>query len=121
MISDCNKITEVINIQKIKTLVLKDLLKQHNFKDDTLNEFDLKRVYSYSIYPTGSKTTTDKGFKYIDNGSMGGTHWTCFYIKDNKLFYFDSFGAQLDNFLPNQLPEPITYHNYENQDINSKL
>ena len=29
---------------------------------------------------------------------MGGTHWTCFIKKDNKSYYFDSFGAQPDKF-----------------------
>ena len=52
---------------------------------------------------------------------MGGSHWPCFYIKDKKKFYFDSFGGQPDKFLLNQLPKPIIYHNYEIQDKNSKL
>ena len=52
---------------------------------------------------------------------MGGSHWTCFYIEDKKSFYFDSFGGRPDIFLLNQLPTPMTYHNYKNQDINSRL
>ena len=60
-------------------------------------------------------------FANIDNGSMGGTDWSCFIVKDNKLFYFDSFGGQPDKFLLKQLPKPITYHYYKIQDINSKL
>ena len=52
---------------------------------------------------------------------MGGTQWTCFYIKDNKSFYFDFFGTQADEFLLNHLPKPITYHNYKKQDINSRI
>ena len=52
---------------------------------------------------------------------MGGTHWTCFIVKDNKSFYFDSFGGQPDKYLLNQLPKPIIYHKYKIQDINSKL
>ena len=44
-----------------------------------------------------------------------------FIVKDNKSFYFDLFGGQPDKFLSNQLPKPIIYHNYEIQDINSKL
>ena len=34
---------------------------------------------------------------------MGGSHWTCFIIKDNKSYYFDSFGGQPDKFLNNYL------------------
>ena len=52
---------------------------------------------------------------------MGGSHWTCFYIKGNKSYYFDSFGGQPDKFLLNQLPKSIMYHNYKIQDLNFKL
>ena len=44
-----------------------------------------------------------------------------FIVKDNKSFYFDSFGGQPDKFLSNQLSKPIIYHNYKIQDINSRL
>ena len=44
-----------------------------------------------------------------------------FYIKDNKSFYLDSFGRQPDKFLLNQLPKPITFHNYKLQDISNRL
>ena len=57
----------------------------------------------------------------IDNGSQGGTHWACFVVKDNKTYYFDSFGVQPDEVLLYQLPKPIIYHNYKIQDINSQL
>ena len=86
-----------------------------------MNESELQRVYNYPIYPRDSKIYSDKGFVNIDNGIMGGTHWTCFIVKDNKSFYFDSFGGQPDKFLIKQLPKPIIYHNYKIQDINSRL
>ena len=84
-------------------------------------ESQLQRVYNYNIYPRDSKIHSDKGFVNIDNGSRSGTHWTAFYVKNNKSFYFDSFGGQPDKFLLNQLPKPIIYHNYKIQDITSKL
>ena len=86
-----------------------------------MNESGLQRVYNYEIYPRVSKIMTDKGFANTDNGSQGGTHWTCLYIKDNKSYYFDSFGGAPDKFLLNQLPKPVIYHNCKIQDINSKL
>ena len=86
-----------------------------------MNQSDLQRVYNYPIYPRGSKIYSDKGFVNIDNGSQGGTHWTCFNRKDNKSYYFDSFGGQPDKFLLNQLPKSKIYHNYKSQDINSKI
>ena len=50
---------------------------------------------------------------------MDGSRWIAFYMKDNKSFYFDSFGGPHVEF--NQLPKPIFYHNYKIQDINSSL
>ena len=86
-----------------------------------MNESQLQKIYIYPTYPRDSKICSDKGFVNIDDGRMGGSHWTSFYIKDIKSYYFDSFGGQPDTFLLNQLPKPILYHNYKIQDINSKL
>ena len=105
----------------MKILTFKNFMKKYILKNDTMNEFQLQKIYNYKIYPRDSKIYSDKGFINIDNGSQGGTHWTCFYIKDNKSYYFDSFGVQPDKFLLNQLPKPIIYHNYKIQDIDSKL
>ena len=53
-------------------------------KDNTMNESDLQRVCKYPIFPRVSKLCSDKGFDNIDNGRLGGSHWTCFTFKDNK-------------------------------------
>ena len=82
-------------------------MKKHHLKDDTMNESQLQKIYNYPIHPRDSKTKSDEGFVNIDNGRMGGTHWTCFIVKDNKSYYFDSFGGQPDKFLLYQLPKPI--------------
>ena len=58
-------------------------MKKYNFKNDTMNESDLQRVCNYPIYPRDSKIYSNKVFINIDIGSMGGTHWTPLYIKDN--------------------------------------
>ena len=86
-----------------------------------MDESELQIIYNYPIYPRDSKIYSDKGFVNIDNGSMGSSHWVCLILKDNNPFYFDSFGGQTDKFLLNQLPKPILYHNYKNQDLNSRL
>ena len=54
---------------------------------------------------------------------MGGTHWTCFYMKDTKsiYFYFYSFREPPDKFQLQQLPKPISYHNFILQDKYSML
>ena len=105
----------------MKILNFKDFMKKYNLKNNTMNESQLQRVYNYPIYSKNSKIYSDKGFVNIDDGRMGGSHWTCFIVKDNKSYYFDSFGVQPDKFLLNQLPKPIIYHNYKIQDINSFL
>ena len=79
------------------------------------------RKYITILYTRGSQIYSDRGFVNIDNGSMGGSHWTCFIVKRNKSYYLDSFGGQPDKFRLNQLPKPIIYHYYKIQDINSKL
>ena len=52
---------------------------------------------------------------------MAGIRWVCFIIKDNKSFYFDSFGGNLDKFLHKHLPKPKISHNYKIHDLNSIL
>ena len=102
-------------------LNFKNFMKKNSLKNDTLNESDLQKVYNYPIYPRDSKRYSDRGFVNIDNGSQGGTHWTCFIVKDNKSYFFDSFAVQPDKFLLNELPKPIIYHKYKIQDLSSKL
>ena len=86
-----------------------------------MNESQLQKFFSFSIYPRDSKIHSDRRFVNIDNESQSGTHWCAFYVKNNKSFYFDSFGGQPDKFLLKQLPKPIIYHNYKIQSINFKL
>ena len=105
----------------MKVLNFKDFMKKYKFLNNTMNESELRRVYNFPIYPRDLKIYSDKGYVNIDNGSQGGTHWTCFIVKDNKSYYFDSFGVQPDKVLLKQLPKPIIYHNYKIQDINSNL
>ena len=82
-------------------------MKKNNLKNDTRNESELQRVYSYKIYPRDLTLYSDRGFVNIDNGSQGGTNWTCFRIKYNKSYYIDSFAGQPDKFSLNQLSKPI--------------
>ena len=105
----------------MKILNFKDFMKKYNLKNNTMNESDLQKIYNYPIYPKNSKIYSDKGFVNIGDYQNGGSHWTCFIGKDNKSYYFDSFGGAPDKFLLNQLSKPIIYHNYKIQDINSFL
>ena len=105
----------------MKILNFRDFMKKYKSKNDTMNESQLQKIYNYPIYPRDSKIYSEKRFVNIDNGSMGGSHWECFLVKDYKSFYFDSFGGTPDKFLLNQLPKPIIYHNYKIQHNNSRL
>ena len=104
---------------KIKNF--RGFMKEHNLKDNTMNERGIQKIHNPPIYPRVSKIYSDKGFVNIDDGRMGGTHWTYFLIKRNKSYYFDWFAGAPEKFLLNHIPKPITYHNYNIQEINSKL
>ena len=86
-----------------------------------MHEREIQRVYKYNLHSRDSKIYSDKGFVNIDDGSQGGSHWTCYIKKDNKLYYFDSFGGQPDKFLLNHLPKPKINHNFKIQHIYSQL
>ena len=51
---------------------------------------------------------------------MGGTHWTCFHLKGNKLFYFDGFQSS-GTFLGQKSLELISFHNFKFQDKNGRV
>ena len=52
-----------------------------------MNQSDLRKSFNYLIHPRGSVITINKGYTHIDNGSMGGTHCNCFYMKTKKSYY----------------------------------
>ena len=105
----------------MKVSKFKDFIKKYKLKNDTMNESQLQKIHKYPIYPRDSKIYSDKGFVNIDDGSQGCSHWTCFIVKDNKSYYFDSFGGHPDKLLLSQILKPTIYQNYKRQDINSKL
>ena len=76
-------------------------MKNCNLEDGTMNESYLQKIFSYPILPRDWKIYSDKIFVNLDYGSQGGTNWTCFYIKDNRSYYFDLFAGQPDKFLLN--------------------
>ena len=68
----------------MKVLNFKDFMKKNILKNNTMNESQLQKICNYSIYLRDSKIYLDKGFVKIDNGSLGGTRWACFIVKDKK-------------------------------------
>ena len=77
-------------------------------QNDTMSEIELQKVHNYPTYPRYSMKTI--AFINIENGSMGATQRTCFYIKQFESFYYDSFEVQPDKFLPEKLLKPVTYY-----------
>ena len=65
----------------MKILNFKEFMEKYNLNDSAMKESELQTVYNYPIYPRDSKIFSDKGFVNTDNGSQGGTHWTCFIKK----------------------------------------
>ena len=88
----------------MKILNFKEFMTKYDCKNDTMNESELQRVCNFFINPRGSKIYSDKRFVFIDDGSMGGSHWVCSILKDNKSICFDNFGGNTDNVLLHQLP-----------------
>ena len=105
----------------MKVLNFKVFMRKYNLENDTMNESQLQKIFNYPIYPRDSKIYSDRGFVNIEDGRLNGSHWTCFIVKDNKSFYFDSFGCHPHRFLLKKLSKPIIYHNYKIHDINSKI
>ena len=68
----------------MRILYFEIFMKRYSLKNHTMNESVLQRVYNYPIYPRDSNIFSDEGFLNIDDGSQSRTHWTCFYVKDNK-------------------------------------
>ena len=69
-----------------------------------MNEWESQRVYDYLKNPKDSKTLSDKAFVNLDDGR---THWTCFIVKENKSYFYDSFEGSPYKQLLQQLPKPI--------------
>ena len=84
-ISDGKKLLKLL-LFKMTILSFKYFKKKHKLKDASMKESDLQKFYIYPIYPKDSKIYSHKGVVNIDECSMGGNHWTCFYAKDNKSF-----------------------------------
>ena len=62
----------------MKILNFEDFMKKHNWKDDTMNESQLQKIYNYPKYPRDSKPYSNKRFVNIDDRSQQGSHWTVF-------------------------------------------
>ena len=88
----------------MKVLNFKDLMKKNILKIDTRNESQLQKFYNYKIFPRDSKIYSDKGIINIDNGSMGGTHWTCFIVRiTNHILLTRLEVSQINFYLNNYL------------------
>ena len=67
MVSDGKKLLKLL-LFKLTILSSKDFMKNYNLKNDTMDESEIQRVYSYSVYPKDSKLFSERGFVNMDNG-----------------------------------------------------
>ena len=100
---------------------LRFFMKKCNFEDDNMIKSELEIFHNFSIHPTASDTSFNKGFVNVIGGHMGGFHCTFFYKNDHtasmshagstkKPFFFDSFDGA-GKFALQQLPKPIIFRN----------
>ena len=99
---------------------LKGIMEKSNLEDDTTSENGLKKIYDSSIYPRDSLITKDKRFVNIDNGSMGGSHWTCFHIKITDFFTLIHL-VDSQTIIFKQLQYPKTFQSFKIEVIISRL
>ena len=78
MISDGNKIMEVIIIQRLSIVNFKGFVQKFNIKNKTMIKSALHGVNNYKIYSRDSIITINKAFANIDSGSQGVTHQNTF-------------------------------------------
>ena len=112
---------KLFDIEKRLIHILNNFMRKYKMKEDTRSEKELQTLDNIPMYPRDSKIYSDKRLINKDNGSMGRSRWTCFYVEINKSIFFDSFGGQPDKFIREQLPKPIIFHKYKIQAINSRL
>ena len=86
----------------------------------TMNETEFEKKYVQNIYTRNSIMTSIED-AYILTTDKWEAFDGCFYLKDNKSFCFDSYGCHTYKFLLNQLPTPITFHNFKSHGENSIL
>ena len=73
-----------------------NLLTNFEIQKNYQNEPKINGVYSGDNLPKRSSTEINDGAYIInfDDYSDIGTHWVAFYVKNNDVTYFDSFGVE---------------------------
>ena len=66
-------------------------------------------VFVRDVLPRKPKKN-ESGILNLDDSSGDGTHWVLWYRKNNKNFYFDSYGIQPPLELRQYLKSPIFYN-----------
>ena len=98
-----------------------DFFKNYKVKDDAVKENEIKKLTTFLFILEVLKIATNEETLKIDNRSMCGTHYSCFYLKNFESFYLGSFDGRFDEVLLKQIPKRITFHIFEWQDINGIL
>ena len=94
-----------------------DLYKMAKDYDVKIDEI----IYKDDIMNISKKLNMNIIINLQDSSSEGnGTHWTILIKRNNKYFYFDSFGANCPNIVKQYCQKNLGCNNYIVQNINSE-
>ena len=115
------------------SLTLKDFMTNFNLKNKRMTNTEVQSKFyeivyfkNLGLYARNSvqKRPPKLGLINIEGGSQGGTHWTSLYTTNfptPRTCSFRSFGVYLDSWLMKKLLNPIIWHNYKIQSLDSVL
>jgi len=84
------------------------------------------KVYMKDELINNSPKDIECGIVNSDNSSGTGLHWICYYVnkKENKYYYFDSFGArimkQVKDYIKQKSKIKINAHNFQIQQFSEE-
>ena len=74
-----------------------------------LNILNFRGVFLRDTLPNKPRKN-ECGILNLDSSDGNGTHWVAWFKKNNKKYYFDSYGLQPPSELINYLKSPIFYN-----------
>ena len=84
---------------KLTKLNLNDFMKKLQFDKWYYPWKWFLKIIKILFFAKDLEIYSDKSFVIINTGKQGGPHWKIFCVKNNKSFYFHSFGGIPDIFI----------------------
>ena len=77
-----------------------------NLKIDEILRYDKNYIGTYSKDNVPLLKNNQSTIINLQNSDRNGSHWVCYYKRNDKLFYFDSYGvAYIPDIIKNQYPK----------------